>query len=193
MRDFNFKEEFQKSIRYIEESRNFIYFIVGVFFVFGFIGFFFTPPEEISKQIFEYIRQLLERTGDYGVSEMVGFIFFNNLKSSFIGLFSGIFLGIFSLINAIANGYLLGFVSLFTVAENGGFFLWRLLPHGIFELPAIFVSLGLGLKLGSFVFEKEKISFLRRNILNSLRVFLLVVVPLLLIGSIIEGILIFLI
>ena len=34
--------------------------------------------------------------------------------------------------------------------------LFRLLPHGIFELPAIFISLGLGLRFGMFIFQKEK-------------------------------------
>jgi len=69
--------------------------------------------------------------------------------------------------------------------------LWRILPHGIFELPAVFIALGMGLKFGGFIFQKEKIKSLREYFWNSLRVFLFVVLPLLIIAGIIEGTLIF--
>ena len=187
---FVFRKEFMDGWEYLKKSKNYIYSIILIFFFFTLVGFFVSPPEEVSKQIFEYIQTLLEKTAGFGLFEMIQFIFFNNLKSSFIGLFSGIFVGLFSLINGILNGYLLGFVSSLSVQEAGIFSLWRIFPHGIFELPAIFISLGLGLKMGSFVFRKKKIPFLRTSILNSVKVFFLIVLPLLLIGSIIEGILI---
>ena len=75
---------------------------------------------------------------------------------------------------------------------EGGASLLKLLPHGIFELPAIFIALGIGLKLGTFPFQKEPEKSLKRFLGNSIRVFLLIVLPLLLIAGIIEGLLIFL-
>ena len=142
----------------------------------------------------------------------------------------GIVLGIFSIITAIANGYLLGFVSLLVVKQAGISVLWKLFPHGIFELPALFISLGLGLRLGFWLFY-EPIKFYWKNnklilssfilfyfpslistllfdskfkkimgtkfedfknyLLNSLRVFIFVVIPLLILAAIIEGTLIF--
>jgi stage II sporulation protein M len=115
------------------------------------------------------------------------FIFFNNLKSSFFGMSFGILFGIFPILVTIFNGYLLGFVSAFSVAGGGVLSLWKLLPHGIFELPAIFLSLGLGLRLGTLVFQKNKQKFLKENILRSLKIFLLIVIPLLIIAAIIEA------
>ena len=90
------------------------------------------------------------------------------------------------------NGYVLGFVAYLVVNSDGILVLWRLFPHGIFELPAIFISLGLGLKVGTFIFQKKKFESLKKYSLNSLRVFLFIVLPLLIIASIIEGSLIYL-
>ena len=67
----------------------------------------------------------------------------------------GVLLGIFPLMSVIANGYLLGFVVAASVRSQGILILWRLFPHGIFEIPALFLSLGLGLKMGTFIFQKK--------------------------------------
>jgi stage II sporulation protein M len=76
-------------------------------------------------------------------------------------------------------------------ASVGGYgIIWQLLPHGIFELPAIFISLGLGVKLGMFVFEKDKKKAFIERLRKSFFVFLTIVLPLLVIAAIIEGLLI---
>ena len=189
-RGFSLREEYKKSWNYIKESKNFIYVAVGIFFAFFILAFFVSPPETLLNQISEFIRELLEKTQGMSATELTGFILLNNLKSSFFGMIFGIVLGIFPVLALIANGYLLGFVSTLTTAEYGVLSLWRILPHGIFELPAIFISLGLGLKLGSFIFQKKKQESFKNFLLNSLRVFLFIVIPLLIIAGIIEGILI---
>ena len=187
---FNLKKEYKDSWNYIKESRNFIYSIIVVFFVFALVGFFAPASEDITKIILEFIEKLLEQTKDMSQGELIGFIFVNNLQSSFFGLLFGTILGIFPVFAAIINGYVLGFVGAMSVDAEGIFILGRLLPHGIFELPAIFISLGLGLKLGSFIFQKEKRNSFKKYFWNSLRVFLFVVLPLLIMAAIIEGVLI---
>ena len=102
----------------------------------------------------------------------------------------GIFFGIFPLWFTLQNGYVLGFVSSISVGEAGIGSLWRIIPHGIFELPAIFISLGLGIKLGSFVFYKDSRKKFNEFLKNSLRVFIFIVIPLLVLAGIIEGFLI---
>lgn len=223
-----FTDNYRKSWKYIKESRNFIYVILIIFFLFVFIGAFVPVPEFLEKQIFEFIEELLRKTAGMSHGELTSFIFLNNLQSSFFGMILGTILGIFSAITSILNGYLLGFVSSRAAYEEGIFVLWRLLPHGIFELPALFLSTGLGLKLGfPFVYRYFKYYWKRKNIFallagiffllpsvilalilnknlrkyqfkdflfkvnNSLRVFLFVIFPFLLIAAIIEGCLIF--
>ncbi len=189
--NFNLKEEYKKSWNYILESKNFIYFIIGIFFVFVLIGFLIPAPDALAEQILKLIQELIGEIKGMSQGELINFIFFNNLQSSFFGMVLGVVFGIFPVIAIIANGYLLGFVASMSVESEGILVLWRLLPHGIFELPAVFISLGLGLKLGTFIFQKKKIKLLKEYFWNSLRVFLFIVTPLLIIAGIIEGSLIF--
>jgi stage II sporulation protein M len=186
------KNNFLLSLNFLRESKVFIYSIIGIFFFFVLMGFFVPVPEEISNQIIHLIEELLEKIEGLSQFELIEFIFLNNLQSSFLGMILGIFFGIFSVIVAIANGFLLGFVASASVASEGIFILWRLLPHGIFELPAIFISLGLGLKLSTFIFAKNKLMSLKNYLKKSLITFLFIILPLLIIAAIIEGSLIFL-
>jgi len=207
-----FKRGFQESWNYMKESRNFIYSIIFIFLLFALIGFFIPAPAILEQKILEFIEDLLRKTQGMSSSDLIAFIFFNNLQSSFLGMVFGIFFGIFSVLTTLANGYVLGFVAAKTVESSGISVLWRLLPHGIFELPALFISLGLGLKLGSFVFRKtvnilKFLMPLRLKIkdfkfkdhesltiylVKSIKVFLFIIIPLLIIAAIIEGSLIFL-
>jgi len=223
---FFFTENYRKSWEYIKESRNFIYTILIIFLVFAFIGAFVPVPELLERQILEFIGELLRKTAGMSQEELISFIFLNNLQSSFFGMIFGIVLGIFSVITSVLNGYLLGFISSRVAYEEGILILWRLLPHGIFELPALFLSAGLGLKLGfPFIYRYFDYYWKRKNIFalfgtfflipiiltlilnknlrkyqfkdflfkvnNSIRVFLFVIFPFLLIAAIIEGSLIF--
>jgi len=187
---FNLKEEYQKSFGYLRDCKYFIYIIVAMFFIFALIGFFVPIPEFISEQLLNLMNELIEKTRGMSGKELIVFIFLNNLQSSFFGMMGGFFIGIFSILTTILNGYLLGFASLIVVGEGGFSVLLKLLPHGIFELPAIFISLGLGLKFGTFIFQNNIWKSFKAFFWNSLRVFAFVVLPLLIIAAIIEGILI---
>jgi len=94
------------------------------------------------------------------------------------------------LISCMLNGSILGYVMRITFENYGTAEFWRILPHGIFELPAIFISMALGLKTGMFVFSDNKMSELKCRTYNSMIVFLKMVLPLLIIAAIIEGTLI---
>jgi stage II sporulation protein M len=188
-KDFFF-ENYKLSWKYIKESRNFIYFSIIIFLLFALIGFFVPVPESLRVKILEILKDIVKQTEGFNVFQMIQFIFVNNLKSSFFGIVFGIVFGIFPIISSLLNGYILGFVASLSVNAEGFIVLWKLFPHGIFELPAVFISLGMGLKFGTFIFEKKKKNALKSNLFNSMRVFLFVVIPLLIIAALIEGILI---
>jgi stage II sporulation protein M len=186
------KGQFKESFRYIAESKKFIFLAIVIFLIFALIGFFIPVPENIKNIILDYLKELAEKTKNFSSPfDWIFFIFFNNLISSFFGIILGFFLGIYPFLSSLLNGYIVGFVSSISVSQEGFFSLWRLFPHGIFELPALFISLGLGLKIGTFVLEKKKGFAFRNYLVNSLRVFIFVVFPLLLIAGIIEGFLIY--
>jgi len=175
---------FFDSLSYLKESINYVYFIFSLFIVSGLVGFFFSGSFSFIEG---FLRELIQRVEGMGAFDLVAFIFYNNATSALYGLFLGIFLGIFPLVNAITNGIVLGYV-MESVWEISGFSdFWRILPHGIFELPAIFIALGLGVKLGFFVFAKNKRAELNKRLFNSLLVFVFIVIPLLVIAAIIEG------
>ncbi|MGD9276031.1 MAG: stage II sporulation protein M [Candidatus Pacearchaeota archaeon] len=184
---FSLKEQYELSWNFLKESGKFFYFTILLFFVFVFIGYFVPAPIEVQDVIKDYIKQLLLETEGMNSFELIKFIFLNNLQVSFFGVVLGVLFGIFPLIYTIGNGYILGFVSSIAVREGGLGILLRLLPHGIFELPAVFISLSLGFKLASFVLQTNKSEAFRKYFWNSLRVFVFIVIPLLVIAAIIEG------
>jgi stage II sporulation protein M len=171
---------------YLKESKNYIYFSAGIFVLFALIGFIF--PIFFKQQILDFIKNLSLQVSGLNFQQLFSFIFLNNLRATFFSILLGIGFGIFPLITAIVNGYLLGFVARYSVNEGGLLVLWRLLPHGIFEIPAVILSLGIGMKLGLWVFTKKQ-SF-KEEVFEALRFFIFVVLPLLLIAGIIESLLI---
>ncbi len=184
---FSISEQYRKSWKYIKESQKFIYAVIIIFIFFILTGFFIPTPEMLYNQIMNFLTDLLEKTQNMSQLELTRFIILNNLQSTLFGIFFGIFLGIFPVISAISNGYILGFVSYLSMDSSGIISLWRIFPHGIFELPAVFISLGIGIKLGTFVFQKKKMESLKNYLINSLRTFFFVIVPLIVIAGIIEG------
>jgi stage II sporulation protein M len=122
--------------------------------------------------------------------EVITMIFLNNAKAALLSILLGVFFGIFPVAVLIVNGYLVGFTGRIASEEFGLSIMLRLIPHGIFELPAILISVGLGLKMG-MVLLKERKEF-KKEFKKAIKFYLLVILPLLLIASIVEGILVFL-
>lgn len=233
-----FARNYRDSWNYLKESKMFIFYIIGLFLLFTLIGYFVSPPVVLEQALENLILELIEKTQGMNQQEIIVFIFLNNVQSAFLGMIFGILLGIFSVFTTIFNGYLIGFVSQKVVEVESPLILLKLFPHGIFELPAIFISLGLGLRLGDkfvekifrvksfalrvllilllsilgilvlvplYLFNQTIAEFvlvilvlltlvfffinksLRLAFYNSLKVFLFIVVPLLIIAAIIEG------
>lgn len=178
---------YEKCFKYLKESKNYFLIIIIVLGFFSIIGFLF--PVFLIDMIREFVQEIVEKTEGMGFFQLFVFIFQNNVMTAFFGLLLGLVLGLFPLLLAMVNGYVLGFVANFSVSVAGISILFRLLPHGVFEIPALIISLGLGLKLGMFVFAKHgtRKQVLKYDLENSLRVFLFVVVPLLLIAGLIEA------
>lgn len=225
------RKNFLTSLKDLKKIKLYFLFSLILFFFVSFIGL--TLPIFFEEQILKLIEELIKQTQDLGFFEIIWFIILNNAKSAFFGIILGIFLGIFPIAVIILNAYILGFVANKSIVVGGFFVLWRLLPHGIFEIPAILISTALGIRLGIglmknciFYYNKKAkeievailillsllflpISFiiyfiltfkeakLRNgffdNFLLSMRIFIFIVIPLLVIAGIIEGSLIWLV
>lgn len=183
-------KEYLECFNFLKESKKQIGIIIAIFFAFAIFGFFFHFPEKVLVKLLEYVQEILDKTNGNNSLEMIGFIFSNNFQATFVSMILGFFLGIFSIFNAIVNGTVLGIIAKMSVDSAGLGSLWRLIPHGIFELPAIFISLGLGVKFGTVLLKKEKKKYFKIYFLKILKAYFYVVLPLLILAAIIEGLLI---
>lgn len=182
-----FADNYSKTWKYIKESKNFIWIAVVIFFIALIIGLIY-QPSEIINIILSYLKDIVAKTEGMSTPNLIAFIFLNNIKIGFMGILYGFALGIFPVLSIFANGYVVGYVVSSSISSAGLISLLNLLPHGIFELPAIFISFGLGIKFGTFLFYKKKMHHFQKFLIESLRVFVFVVLPLLVIAAIIEGV-----
>jgi len=116
------------------------------------------------------------------------FIFINNSVKSLLMVLLGFFFGLIPLIFIITNGYMLGVVIAVTQLKIGmSAVLISLIPHGIFEIPAVLIASGYGMLLGYKFFRKLffKEPF-EAHLKLSLNKFWKIVVPLLFLAALIE-------
>jgi stage II sporulation protein M len=184
------KQHYLEVFGFIKESRRQIYWVIGLFILLALVSFFLPVPARFEEFIKQIIQKMIESTAGLSTLELIGYIFFNNLLVSFIGIMFGILIGIVPIVLVLTNGYVLGYVARLSVNAQGLASLWKLLPHGIFELPAIFISLGLGLKLAGALFNKETDKTFVSRLGLAIKTFFLFILPLLLVAAIIEGVLI---
>ena len=189
--------QYKKCWNFLKEGRWYTVFALGIFGLTFLVGFAY--PVFFRDEIFKFLAEMVGLLEGKSVVELVGLIFFNNLKAAFLAIVTGIVVGVFPFVIAVVNGYLIGFVVKEAVMTEGIVVLWQLAPHGIFELPAIILSIGIGMKLGVSVFGgwghgkkgmKKWRKRVRYNFVEGLRFFVFVVFPLLLVAGIIEGVLI---
>jgi stage II sporulation protein M len=181
-------KNYSKCFNYFYEFKNYFIFSLAIFCLFFIIGFAY--PQFFRSEIISFIKELETLINGKSSFEMFKFIFLNNIKASALAMFLGIIFGIIPLVVAISNGYLLGFVAHEAVAVGGLLTLWKILPHGIFELPAILFSIALGMKLGTNFFRIKELKKIKYHLQESIRFFIFIIFPLLLIAGIIEAILI---
>ena len=178
-------ENYSACFKFFSEIRWHVVFSLGLFALFFLVGFIF--PIFFREEIFKFILEMIAMIEGKNAFELIKFIFLNNLKASFLAMIFGISFGIFPLIIGAANGYLLGFVANEIVAREGILVLWRIFPHGIFELPAIIFSIAIGFKIGTDLFRQDR--KVKHNFREGFRFFAFVIFPLLLVAGIIEGLL----
>jgi len=183
-------KEYKEAFSFIKESKKYIWIMFFIFIFSFFMGFFIKLPSEINSKLLGYLKDLLLQAKGLSPVEMIWFLFSNNVITNLFIFALGIFFGIFPLLNVLVNGFVLGFVSKISVLQNGFLSLWKIFPHGIFEIPALIISLGIGLNLGICFFRTKDKEEFKKILTNSFKVFILIIVPLLIIAAIIEGLLI---
>ena len=165
----------------------------AVLAVLGFAAGMLFP--DAAQQLLDRFAAQLEQLGlssNVPQSQMMATLFFNNVTASLLAMLYGLIP--FVPLSALAlgtNALLLGaFAALYQHHGIGlGVYFIGILPHGIFELPALILSCALGLlicRTGTELRKRSDVSFLRRA-LDCNRVFLSFVAPLLLVAALVEA------
>lgn len=165
----------------------------GVIVVLAYIAGYFLPEQcELVVGFFSAAVSDSGLVDEAGHFSAVG-LFFNNFRamllSAVYGFIPFVYFPAFSL---GVNGVLLGMMAAYYTHHNISLlvYLAGILPHGIFELPALVVSLACGLYLCKSVTEyvrKNEKGVMRPLITNMAWLFLLVLVPLLAAAAVVES------
>ncbi len=185
------KSQVKKARKTVWKNRNYILASFLLITFFSAVGFaypnFFLQVQE------KFIEQLSGIAKDKNFLELAWAIFVNNARASLIGIVLGLFFGIMPFLAAVVNGYFLGAVMNVVYKKTGAWVLMLILPHGIFEIPALAIAFGLGMKFGTWPGEKKKWKAIRKNFTEFMRVYAFIVLPLLAVAAIVESALIVLV
>jgi stage II sporulation protein M len=146
-------ERYLRSFDLVKKSGIYIFVITLLLFFTSIVGFFL--PGLFEDQAMKIIEEMIRSLDGKSTNELIVHIFLNNMRAGFFAMVFGVLFGLFPILTSIINGYLIGFASNMAVSHGGITILWRLVPHGIFEIPAILLSMGIGLYLGSRFFQAK--------------------------------------
>jgi stage II sporulation protein M len=168
-----------------------IFFCVVIFALSILAGAFLSKSmPEFSENILQSLGELSQKTKELNDFQLLSVIFLNNAVKVFFVLILGIFFGLVPWIFLLVNGYVIGLLSLATQQSIGlNVFLLGVLPHGVFEVPALILGSSTGLLLGEAFYKKiflRKRNSLRREFSDALIFFLRITLPLLLVAAFVE-------
>jgi stage II sporulation protein M len=152
--------------------------------------------------IVQQVPELADRFADTIATFVKGFagmprwqlaiaIFLNNSVKTLIALLLGILFGVVPTVFLLANGVALGVALSLSIQSRG---IWHsllsLLPHGIIELPAVFLGMSIGLLLGVHAFKRlrgRSETPVSTEVYLGVRYFFAVILPLLLLAALVEA------
>jgi len=174
-----------------------------IIFIFGIIAgyFFHNQFQPLIDQMAENIKNIITEMGPTpSVSKLFSTIFITNLTSSLTLMLFGILFGIIPLTSLFANGLLLGYIyyqSTIVQGLNWYQILIGIIPHGILELPAVFLAAAFGFRIAHLIIQTITLGWKRdkREIIKTewshtkkdFFLILIIIVSFLLIAAIIES------
>lgn len=183
-------EKYERDLSYLKDIKIHFFIITLVFFLSTALGFAHSSMDpEYAMQSLEEVSELFDIIKDLSPIGIMLFIFFNNAIKSLIILMLGIGFGIIPLLFIAYNGYIIGIVVYVISGENGfTYILSAILPHGIIELPMVFISAAIGLKMGYLLFSsiKGQPVDIKTEFSRGIRFYFYRVMPLLFVAAVIE-------
>ncbi|MDI9615791.1 MAG: stage II sporulation protein M [Methanothrix sp.] len=138
-----------RSIAYLGSIRGYIAISVVLFFAAAASGFVAVEQNPAIAEEWMKELEMLKWITDLPPLMIMILIFTKNLLACAMAVLLGVGAGVVPMLVAISNGVLVGMVSYQVIQREGVLYLIAgILPHGILELPAVLVSIAIGLRLG---------------------------------------------
>jgi stage II sporulation protein M len=180
----------KKDLEYLRSSWKYILIVSGIFIISFMAGLLVSLQDlGLSENYLDMLKNSFGWIKDLNPVAIMLVIFLNNAVKSLLSLVLGAGFGLIPVLFVAGNGLILGLLVNLVLKQEGFLFvLAALLPHGIIELPMVFISAGLGLRLGYFMYislkgEKKDMRF---ELIESLRIYVRIIMPLLFVSAMIE-------
>lgn len=161
---------------------------VAVFFLFHTVGYALGGQPQ-ARHALEPMAAVLQPLLKMEAPQLMLLIFINNAAKAGAAILLGVVWGIVPVIFLMSNGLVSGLVFHQAAAQRGlGYALAGLLPHGIIELPALFLAAALGLELAVEVMRwlRHRPSRVRHRLGRALSLYFNWIVPALVVAAAVE-------
>ena len=178
------KTFYSDALKTISEARNCIFIAMVLYGCAIIIGWTYADNFSFLE---EQVKRLAAQFAGKNAITFILTIFLHNLIATYVAMCFVVLFGVVPTIIAVFNGLILGWV----IAESPGGStanIWMvLIPHGIFEWPAMLIAWGVGLWRGvGYRFSQTGGTWKERwEVAN--KIYFTITLPLLLIAAIIEG------
>jgi len=147
-------------------------------------------PASVRKDAADAFQLVADSYRGLDGGKLFFLILLHNVTASILILVSGVIIGIVPILSMGSNGFFLG-VLYRQAAEMAGYSkaALKVLPHGVFEIPALLFAASYGLWLGVTVVRRmrgKESTLLRFHIEHAFRRYFAVVFPLLIVAAAIE-------
>lgn len=163
---------------------------IAVFAFFALRGYYSAENySEMATGMLEEFRNEMSFILNAGPVAIFFIILINNSVKTFLFMLSGFLFGLPPFLLLAFNGIFLGIVAnIVSKSEGWRFLLAGIIPHGIFEIPAIILSMNYGLWLGHGFYRKLRFKEpFREKLSVAIRFFSRIILPLLIIAAIVEA------
>lgn len=196
------KKAFSFTNKYIRENVLKCFYVSGIIFVLtGIVAFFITKALSVQmlEEIYAEIGKMLavkDVVNDDGTLSFLG-VFINNLRAgmliSVMGVIPFLFLpALYTSLNSVLVGAVIGIMDVLTDENVFMMFVKFILPHGVFEIPAIVLEGAIGIKICFFlcrkIFGRAKEESMLFHLKGYLGVHIFYIIPFLLIAAFIEAV-----
>ncbi|MDD4748557.1 MAG: stage II sporulation protein M [Methanosarcinaceae archaeon] len=175
---------------YLRLIRPYVFLTVFIFALSAFMGYdSLSHSPELAGMITESFEASFGPILDLPPLLIMLVIFLNNAFVGLLLVLLGLGLGLAPVFIIALNGFVLGAISRVVAAEIGSLeVLLALLPHGLVELPMIFLAGGIGLRLGHRVLLSlfGKAGEVKKEFRDGIYFYFRWVVPLLFVAALIE-------